>query len=301
MNKKTVSVLYVISAGCLWGFMGLLVRRLNAMGLSPLEISFLRALVTFVAMAAILLIADRKAFVIRLRDIWCFIGTGVVSMVSFNYFYFRTISLTSLSVAAVLLYTAPVFVVLMSAPLFHEELSRRKILAAIVAFIGCAFVSGIVGGAGRLSAVGLLCGIGSGLGYALYSIFSRYALKRGYGSATISLYTFLFAMLGSAVLADTRLAVATLTASVPDFAISSFLILMVTLFPYLLYTRGLEGLENGTASILASVEPVVATLVGMFIFGEWLGLWNVVGIALVLFSIVLINARLGRCSTSRAD
>ena len=193
--------------------------------------------------------------------------------------------------AAVLLYTAPVFVVLMSAPLFGEKLSRRKLLAALVAFMGCAFVSGVVGGAGRLSFTGILFGLGSGIGYALYSIFGRYALERGYGSATISFYTFVFALIPTFLLADTGSAVSALTGSLGQFAFLSVLILMVTLAPYLLYTKGLQGLENGTASILASIEPVVATLVGLVIYSEKLGIWNILGIVLVLFSILLINRR----------
>ena len=283
--------LLVLAAGCLWGFMGLLVRSTGTLGLGTMETCFLRALVTAVSMLLLLLILDRRALKVRLRDLWCFAGTGIVSMTFFNFCYFKTIMLTSLSVAAVLLYTAPVFVVLMSAPLFGEKLSRRKLLAALVAFMGCAFVSGIVGGAGRLSLSGILFGLGSGIGYALYSIFGRYALERGYGSATISFYTFVFALIPTFLLADTRAALSALTGSPGQFAFLAALIIMVTLAPYLLYTKGLQGLENGSASILASIEPVVATLVGLVIYSEKLGIWNILGIALVLLSILLINRR----------
>lgn len=289
MNRKTVSALLVASAGSMWGFMGLLVRRLSAANLSSIDVCFLRALVTAIAMGLLLLAVNRKAFSIKLKDIWCFIGTGVISVVFFNFCYFRTIMLTSLSVAAVMLYTAPVFVVLMSAVLFGEKLTKNKLIAALVAFLGCAFVSGIIGGAGRLSAVGILFGLGSGIGYALYSIFSRYALERGYSSATISFYTFVFAVIPCFFLADRSAGFAALTSGFGDFAITVLIILFVTLAPYLLYTRGLQGLENGTASIIASIEPVVATLVGWGLYHETLNLWNVMGIVLVLFSIVLIN------------
>lgn len=292
MERTKISAgpaLLVLAAGCLWGFMGLLVRSTGTLGLGTMETCFLRALVTAVSMLLLLLILDRRALKVRLRDLWCFAGTGIVSMTFFNFCYFKTIMLTSLSVAAVLLYTAPVFVVLMSAPLFGEKLSRRKLLAALVAFMGCAFVSGIVGGAGRLSLSGILFGLGSGIGYALYSIFGRYALERGYGSATISFYTFVFALIPTFLLADTRAALSALTGSPGQFAFLAALIIMVTLAPYLLYTKGLQGLENGSASILASIEPVVATLVGLVIYSEKLGLWNILGIALVLLSILLIN------------
>ena len=293
VNAKSpaVSALLVLTAGCLWGFMGLLVRSTDSLGLGSMETCFLRALVTAAVMLILLLLFDRPALKVRLKDLWCFAGSGIVSMSFFNYCYFKTIMLTSLSVAAVLLYTAPVFVVLLSAPLFGEKLSRRKLLAALAAFLGCAFVSGIVGGAGRLSVSGILFGLGSGIGYALYSIFGRYALERGYGSVTISFYTFVFALVPSSLLADTGSALAALTGDLGQFAFLSLLILMVTLAPYLLYTKGLRGLENGTASILASVEPVVATLLGLVLYSEKLGFWNMLGIALVLLSILLINRR----------
>lgn len=284
----------VLTAGSLWGLMGLLVRSLNAAGLSSMEICFVRAIVTFVCMLAGLLLFDRKALKIRPKDVWCFVGTGAFSVSFFNFCYFKTMTLTSLSVAAVLLYTAPAFVMLMSAVLFKEKLTLQKVAALFLAFVGCAFVSGIAGGAGALSFRGILYGLGAGFGYALYSIFSRYALERNYSSVTISFYTFLFASFSSAFFVDGGRVLSTVGNSLQFGVKTIFLVLLVTLLPYLSYTRGLKGMENGTASVLASIEPVVATLVGMLIYKEKMNIWNLVGICLVLGSIVLINIRLGK-------
>lgn len=282
--------LLVLAAGSLWGLMGLLVRSLNEAGLSSMEICFVRAVVTFVCMLAGLLLFDRKALKIRLRDIWCFVGTGAFSVSFFNFCYFKTIILTSLSVAAVLLYTAPAFVMLMSAVLFKERFTWQKLLALLAAFVGCAFVSGIAGGAGALSFQGILYGLGAGFGYALYSIFGRYALERNYSSITISFYTFLFAAVSSAFFVDGGKVFLTVGSSLQLGSRTVFLVLLVTLLPYLSYTRGLKGMENGTASVLASIEPVVATMVGIMVYKESLNGWNLLGICLVLGSIVLINA-----------
>ena len=286
-----LSAIYVLLAGILWGFMGVLVRTLNAENLGSMEICFVRGLVTFVVMLTGLLVFDRKALRIKLKDIWCFIGTGALSVAFFNFCYFKTMTLTSLSVAAVLLYTAPAFVMLMSALLFKEKLSGRKLLALLLAFLGCAFVSGIVGGAGALSGIGILYGLGAGFGYALYSIFGRYALIRGYGSVTISFYTFLFSAVATFFFVDAGEVFRVVGSSGGLFVKTVFLVLLVTLLPYLSYTRGLNGMENGTASVLASIEPVVATLVGMLLYKERLSLWNVLGICLVLGSIILINVK----------
>ena len=191
-NAKILSVVLVLAAGGMWGCMGLLVRPLNEIGLVTMDICFLRGFVTFVVMLAGLLILDREALKIRLKDIWCFIGTGALSVSFFNFCYFKTITLTSLSVAAVLLYTAPAFVMVMSFFLFKESMTKRKVLALLVAFAGCILVSGLGTDGGSLNTRGILVGLGAGFGYALYSIFGRYALQRGYGSLTITFYTFLF-------------------------------------------------------------------------------------------------------------
>ena len=287
-NKiKTSSILYVLASGCMWGCMGLLVRPLNEIGLETMDICFLRGVVTFAVMLVALLLFDRNALKVRVKDIWCFIGTGALSVSFFNFCYFKTITLTSLSVAAVLLYTAPAFVMIMSSFLFKEEMTKKKVSALAIAFMGCVLVSGVVGGGGALNAKGLLVG----LGYALYSIFGRYALQRGYNSMTITFYTFVFATLATVFMADVP-SIIYIVEMRPGLSVyAAFMILFVTLFPYLCYTKGLSGMENGTASVIASIEPVMATVLGILIYKEEMTFINAFGMILVLASIVILNSK----------
>ena len=286
---KTLSILYVLAAGSMWGCMGLLVRPLNEIGLVTMDICFLRGFVTFVIMLAGLLVFDRSALKIRLKDIWCFVGTGTLSVSFFNFCYFKTITLTSLSVAAVLLYTAPAFVMVMSFFLFKESMTRKKVLALLLAFVGCVLVSGIVAGGGDLNASGILVGLGAGFGYALYSIFGRYALQRGYNSITITFYTFLFATLTTVFWVDVS-SIINIVETHPQIGVyGSLMILFVTLFPYLCYTKGLSGMENGTASVIAAIEPVMATVLGILIYKEEMTIESAFGMMLVLGSIVMLN------------
>lgn len=294
MRQKTSSILLVLAAGCMWGCMGLLVRPLNNVGLVTMDICFLRGFVTFVIMLAGLLVFDRTALKIRLKDIWCFVGTGALSVSFFNFCYFKTITLTSLSVAAVLLYTAPAFVMIMSFFLFKESMTNKKMLALLLAFVGCVLVSGVVAGGGDLSVKGILVGLGAGFGYALYSIFGRYALQRGYGPLTITFYTFLFATLSTIFLTDVS-SIINIVETHPRIGIyGAFMILFVTLFPYLCYTKGLSGMENGTASVIASIEPVVATVLGILIYKEEMTFESAFGMILVLGSIVMLNGNIQR-------
>ncbi|MCQ2433280.1 MAG: DMT family transporter, partial [Clostridia bacterium] len=146
----------------------------------------------------------------------------------------------------------------------------------------------ITGGA-ALTGKGLLFGFGSGIGYALYTIFSRYALQRGYSSSTINLYSCVLASLGALLIwgpGDTfRILVS--TPSVIPWSIG--LGGLCCFVPYMLYTYGLTGTENGKASVLASIEPVVASLVGVFFYHETMTIPTLIGVLLVLSAVVLLN------------
>lgn len=291
MNEKgnITGILLVALAGICWGSIGLFIRTFNAAGLYSMDMVVLRSVFTCIAMFFFLLFYDRKLLKIRLKDIWCFLGTGIVSMVFFNFCYFSLISLSSLSVAAVMLYTAPVFVMLLSAPLFGERITGKKVLSLILTVLGCVFVTGVLGDAASLGAGAVLFGLGAGLGYALYSIFSRFALQRGYHSFTISFYTFLFASLAALPLSDGgRIMSVSLSGPFMLF-FSAACGIVTTALPYIVYNYGLSSMENSQAAIIASIEPVVATLFGFFVFHEVLTPGNMLGIALVLSAIVLSN------------
>lgn len=277
----------VLLAGALWGSMGIFVRRYDAYGLNSLQIVGIRAVGTALLLFVYLLCRDRQKLKIKRKDLWCFLGTGLCSIVFFNYCYFKTIVLTDLSVAAVLLYTAPSMVMVMSAFLFGEKFHWRKGLALLLAFVGCVFVTGIIGSRVHLSAAGILTGLGSGFGYALYSIFSRYALERGYHSLTISFYTFLVAAVGVVPFADFG-KVGKIVFSQPGNLLFTLTFALVsTVIPYFVYTWGLQYVENGEASILASVEPVVASALGVVLFKERLTAMECFGMVFVLLSIVI--------------
>ena len=284
---KKAAPFLILLAGMLWGSMWLFVRTLNGRGLASMGIVSLRAIVTAVSMLIYLLIFDRRCLRIKLRDIWCFFGTGILSIIFFNYCYFSAITLTSMSVAAVLLYTAPAIVMVLSYFLFRESFTARKVIALILTFAGCVLVTGVIGETARVSAAGILTGLGAGLGYALYSIFSRYALERGYHSLTITFYTFLIAAIASLFMTD-PVKVMSAAASSPGMLLFSIAFgVLCTVVPYLTYTLGLTQVENSRASIIASVEPVTATVLGAILFHEQLTFSGVLGMAMVIAALVI--------------
>lgn len=283
---KTKSYLYIIIGASLWGFIGLFVKTLAVQGFTALQIVTLRMLTAAICITPVVYKQGKEHFHIELKDIWMFLGTGVVSVTFFTFCYFQCIQASSLAIAALLLYTAPAFVMLMSLVLFKESFTATKGVALLATFLGCGLVTGAFSGEMRLSLKGILLGLGSGIGYALYSIFGKFALQK-YSTWTVTAYTFYFSFLSSLLVADFAHCTAEWSLSTLGGALGVGFVCAA--FPYLLYTKGLEHVEAGQASILATVEPVVASLVGIVVFAEPVTWEKIAGIVLVVGSVMALN------------
>ncbi|HYF83659.1 MAG TPA: EamA family transporter [Clostridia bacterium] len=284
---KGKSYIFVIIAAALWGTIGIYSKQLSTFGFSILQIVSIRAIFSTLAILTFILFKDKRLLKIEIRDFTYFVGTGIISFVFFNWCYFIAINKTSLSAAAILLYTAPVFVMVFSSILFKEKMTKRKIAALILTFIGCVFVTASAKGtAQNISALGILAGLGSGLGYALYSIFGRYALKK-YDSITVTFYTFVFASVGLIPISNIK-GFISLFSNINAVYYAILLGLLATVLPFMLYTKGLSHLETSKASIIATLEPVVATVVGIALFREPITIFKIIGILVVVLAVSML-------------
>lgn len=286
--KQTKSVIQILLAGTCWGMIGIFSKPLAQVGFSAIQITLMRCLIAAIGFIGILFWQKRALFSIDPKDIWMFFGTGICSIVFFNICYFVTIENATLSLASILLYTAPYFVILLSAIFFHEKITLQKIIALVIAFGGCILVTGFQGK--DVKTISILTGLGAGFGYALYSIFGNFALKK-YHPLTVTVYTFIVAAIGLFPFSQVGGLVTILQQNHSAIPISIALGLCSTLIPFVLYTNGLQFIETGKASVLAFSEPLVATLVGVFVFHETLNIKNFLGILLIFVSIFIINGR----------
>lgn len=288
-TKQTAPIL-ILSAGALWGTMGIFVRTLRAFRFTSIQIAALRIVLGAGIFLAVTAVWNREKLKIRLRDIGWFFGMGICSILLFTVCYFQTIALASLSVAAILLYTAPIMVMLMSLVLFREKMTRRKFLALLMAFLGCILVSGI-GRDSHISAAAIGFGLASAFGYGLYSILGTFVLRR-YPPVTVTTYSFLCAGIGALLISRPADIFRKIQAAPKpgNVVLLIFLTAIVTaVLPYLAYTIGLSFVKASSASIMASVEPVVATVAGCVVFHEELTVFSFTGIALVIAAIAILN------------
>ena len=245
------SIIYIILAGCLWGIISIFVNILTDIGFTSLECVAIRTSIAALILFLYLLFTDKSKLKVQLKDIIYFVGTGIFSIVFFTYCYFEAIEVIGgAAIPALLLYTA-------------------------------------FAGGESLSLKALILGLGSGFGYALYSIFGKLVVDK-YDAVTITFYTFAVATIGAVPISGFTKDIGMLFSLKGIFAAIG-LGFFSTALAFLLYTKGLRGIEAGKASILATVEPFVAAIVGVFLFNEEFNIPKVTGMLLILFAICYLN------------
>lgn len=302
---KQAAPFLVAAASVLWGVLFVFVRKLSEGGFSAMDIVCIRAYGSVFFLFPMLFLMNRRAMRIKLRDCWCFVGTGVFSIVFFSFCFFRNVELSSAAFASILMYTSPVWVTIFSAIFFQEKWNRQKAVALLMALLGCILVSGVLNGIsisgsvgvaftngiaiGRVSPLGLMLGLGSGIGYGLYSVFGRFALDKGYAPMAVTAYTFLFACVGVLPFVNVHAIIRRFTDN-PGLLIWALCIsFFSTAMAFLLYTSGLGAMEAGRAAVLATLEPIITAIVGTLLYKEALSVTMGIGIVLVLVSSIIIS------------
>ncbi|KAB2338268.1 EamA family transporter [Cytobacillus depressus] len=298
--KRLLPYLMIAAGASLWGIIAVFVKELADYGFAAMEIVAIRVIYAALFLLTIGLLKYRKQMKLKQAlDIRLFIGTGILSVVFFNYCYFTTISQMNISIAVILLYTSPAFVTVLSLIFLKEKLNINKILAVLGTIIGCILIAGVSAGDSNITLLGILTGLGSGLGYALYTIFGKFALKK-YQPFTITLYTFIVAALF--LLPITQLwQKLDLLMNTNVLLYSIGLGFIPTVLAYFIYTWGLEKIEGSKAAVIATVEPVVATLLGVMLYGERLGLIQIAGAFLIFCSVIIVNITFRKKGVKRVE
>ena len=271
----------VIAAAFQWGLAGGLGSLLISWGWAPEVISFWRALIGLGCMAiwlALVRFQGRRLSLNRQLVLWSLVaGLGVAGNFTF---YFISISEGSVAVAATLMYSAPVFVYLVSFFRGMERPTPVNLAAIALVMGGIVLLTGIYRAeAGTATILGIASGLLSGLSYALFIFGFKYAGNYGPAPGVLAI-AFATASLVLLPIIDHGQAVA-----VPVSDDVAWFILLGSLgagLSFYCYIAGLRHTLPTTASIVAMVEPVTAALFGLLLLGDALSTAQVAGMALIL-------------------
>lgn len=282
---KKLAFIYIILSGILWGTSGIFVHYLAPHGFTSLQMTFLRSVVSLICMAVYILISDRKLFKVKWGELILFAGSGLSFFLTANCYYY-SMQATSISTAVVLMYTAPIFVVIYSVAFLGEKLSGVKLVSIICMITGCGLVSGIIGGL-RFDALGIAVGFLSGIAYSAYNILTKIEMSRKSNPLSATLYCFLFATVIGAFASNAIDVAEHLTLDILPFVIAMGI--CTCILPYFLYTLALKEIYAGTATAMGIIEPMAATVFSVVLFSEPLEVISILGIVLILGAVIILS------------
>lgn len=290
MNGSWKSYGCIFAAGCLWGTNGLFVKLMQGCGSSSAYTGFVRILLSFLILTVITLIKEGpKAFKISRNTLVSCMLLGLVCQALYNYVYSSAINSLGVSFACVMTYMSPAFASVISYFLFREKFGPNKYLAMALNLIGCVLT--VTGGSlqGVSFAVsGLLFGLASAACYSLVGIFGRIASGEA-SPYVVATYNFLFGTLFLGLFGHPWTTVE--NPLEPGILLYGFIYALIpTGICYIIYFSGVSRIrESSKVPVVASVENIIAVVIGVLVFGEKVGMANMAGIVLVLCSIAVMN------------
>ncbi len=287
-NKKNLSVAFIVLAGLCWGTSPIFVHFLAPFGITSLQMTAVRGTVSFICLILYVLIKNRKLFKTEIKDLLLYLVIGA-SLFGTAFCYYTAMQMTSPPTAVVLMYTAPVYVMLFSTFFLGEKFSKLKLIALVMMLGGCVLVSGIITDS-EFNVWGVLMGILTSFVYAAYNILTKVSMQKKREPVTVTLYSFMFmSAIALSVCNPIDLAGKVSSNLMPALPLCIGLGIVTFVIPYFLFTWSMKHLSAGVASALSIVEPMAATVFSVAFLSEVLNVYSAVGILLILVAVYMLG------------
>ncbi|WP_353893244.1 DMT family transporter [Proteinivorax hydrogeniformans] len=278
----------VMLAAICWGVSGGIADILMSKGWDPIVISLCRGLFGFICFFTWFLFRYRENWIFSTRlYIWSLLaGVGIAGNFTF---YFLSIQASSIAVAATLMYTAPVFVLLISFLLLIERSTWFKWGCIFGVLIGIILLTGAYNTESiSVSFLGTVSGLASALSYALFIFGFKKASSIGKPQVTLTIAFFTLCVILFLFADNNEVAAVVRSSDIWWFLVLGILGAGIS---FILYVIGLRRTAPTTASMVAMVEPVTASLFGVLLIGNELTITQFLGMAIILVTITLLSVK----------
>ncbi len=294
-RRFRLGIFCVLLAAGLWGLTGSMGEILFTMGATPAWSVNVRLFVGGIAMIGIAAIKEKgKIFApfTNKRDILGLIVFGVVGIMLCQFSYYETISLSNAATACVLQYLSPLFIIIWECFTQRRKPFMVEVIAVALALVGVYLIATQGNPTSlSLSLEALIWGVASSIGIAVYTIAPRRLLKKY--SAFLVLGWGMF--IGSIIMMPFSGAPFVSPALTPELILMiTGIILLGTIFCFWLYMVGLSIIGSIKTGLLASVEPIVAAVIGVLFLGTFLTPAAVLGFVLVISTVFVTSLPLNR-------
>ena len=296
-DRAKLGYLMVAVAATLFAVNGTVSKVVLGSGLSSLELTQIRSTGAAAGFLAFILLFARATLRVGRRELLFLVVFGITGIGFVQWLYFIAIDHLPVGIALLIQFLGPLLVALFARFVYHERIRRRIWGALVLCIVGLSVVVEFWSGL-AYSTIGITAALGAAFALAAYILMAERERKHR-DPASLSFYGFFFATLFWAVinplwqfpwdvLGDTVSLQGNLSEySAPVWVLVAFIVVIGTMVTFTLLTGALRHIPATRASIVATLEPVIATIVAWLWLGESFGTAQLIGGAVVLAGILL--------------
>lgn len=275
-------------AAVMWGTSGTLTVLAIDAGATANQVALYGTLASAVVLVALLAVFDRASFRLKLKDLPAFTAFAVITGTFFTLAWYNAIDMTSVSTALVLLYSYPSLVTAASVFMLGEKLTKAKLVALPLTFMGCVLVAKAYDLEEiKPNLVGVALGLYTAFSATVYYIYAKKFMVF-YSSNTVALYMTLLMIPGLLILVNPFSAL-----EIPLSSEAWTYIFLVGLLPgtlgFVIAMFALRHIEASKASMIGGIEPVAGVLLAVAFISETVDAIQTVGIALVITAVFILR------------
>ena len=299
-DRTRLGYAMVATAATLFAVNGSVSKVVLGSGLSSLELAQIRNTSAAILFLAFLLVVAPSRLKVARRELVFLIAFGLVGIALVQWLYFVAIEHLPVGVALLIEFTAPLFVALFARFVYKEQIRRRIWVAVAMCLAGLVLVVELWAGV-AFSTVGVTAALGGAFALTAYLLMAERE-RQHRDAASLSFYGFLFAALLWAVInplwefpwsalgEEVSLQGNLAEYSTPVWALVAFVVVIGTMVTFSLLVGSLRHISATRASIVSTLEPVVATVVAWAWLGESFGATQLIGGAVVIAGILVAES-----------
>jgi drug/metabolite transporter (DMT)-like permease len=282
-----------------FSFNGIVAKLVLTSGLSSMRLTQVRCGGAFIILTTFVFLRYRHKLRVTKAELPMLALYGLIGFLAVQALYFVAIARLHVSIALIMEFTAPIWIVLWLRFVKKKDVPRLMWGAIFLAFSGLILIARVWQG-GTLDAIGVIAALTDGIVLAAFFLLGE-KLSATREVETLMVYGFGFASLGLAIVMPlwsypTEIFSQSIDLqgrfsdySLPGWLLIAWVIVMGTIVPYLLVVNGLKLLTASTSSVMGMAEPVIAGAFAWIWLSEKWSFIQLIGGAIVIVGIILAD------------
>lgn len=281
--------IYAVTSAIFFGTAGIFVKLAYKTGIDSVSLLIVQYIIAVFIMFIIAFLKDRKKLYVNKKELFSMAVLGAVGNTLMTVFYYKAFEHLQVAMVTMLLFTYPIMVFIYSAIFENEKIQFKRMMAIVLAFIGCVFTLNIFSEGIKYSIKGLVFGILSAVFYAFMNLYTEKKLEKS-DALSINAYSTLFSLI-TLFLIKTPGFLFEGYIKFESFIYIIILAVLCEIIPLTLLYTAIQRIGALKVSVIGNLEIPTAMIVSFMFLRESISIMQILGAILIVYAVYLIRGQ----------